>query len=72
MHLTPFCGSREVGMGGWCMMRLDDAFQIKQVLQLGLAQTQNFLHLPAFASWLEYHILITYQIYCPQGGVVPP
>jgi len=49
MHLTPFCGLREVGMGGWRMMRLDDAFQIKQVLQLGLAWTQ--IYWPLLHGW---------------------
>ena len=37
------------GMGGWRMMRLDDAFQIKQVLQLGLARTQ--IYWPLLHGW---------------------
>jgi hypothetical protein len=35
MYITLFCGSREVGMGGWRRVGLDDAFLIKQAL-LGL------------------------------------
>jgi hypothetical protein len=39
--------SGHAGMDGWRRMGLDDAFQIRQVLSLGLVQTR-------FSSWARF------------------